>query len=199
MAASAFQVASTAISTAATVMASSQQASAYTASAKVENELAQYRAKQLEQNAGQERAASQHRAEQARKQARLVQSRARAVGAAGGAVKGTDIEDILAGLEAEGDYNVKSALYEGEEAARGMEAQAEAERYGGAIGKKMAAYQAGATRRAGYMSAAGNIMQGAASMYDKYWPTDDSSTSGSLTMNASGSKFGKYSSQVAYG
>lgn len=176
MAAAALTVAATAISTVSTLVASEQQASAYKASAKVENELAQYRARQLEQNAGQERAASQHKAEQARKQGRLVQSRARAVGAAGGAIKGTDIEDILAGLEAEGEYNAQSALYEGEENARSMEAQANAERYGGKVGKAMASYQAKATRRAGYISAVGNALQGSASMYEKYWPTDDTST-----------------------
>lgn len=166
-------IGATVVSTVGTLVSGEQEAQAYKASAKVENELAQYRARQLEQNAGQERAASQHKAEQERKQARLVQSKARAKGAAGGAIKGTDIEDILAGLEAEGEYNAQSALYEGEEAARGMEAQADSERYGGKIGKTMAAYQARAARRGSYMSAVGNALQGSASMYEKYWPTDE--------------------------
>lgn len=192
-------IGATVVSTVGTLVAGEQEAQAYKASAKVENELAQYRAKQLEQNAGQERAASQHKAEQERKQARLVQSRARAIGAAGGAIRGTDIEDILAGLEGEGEYNAQSALYEGEEAARGMEMQAAGERYSAKTGKTMAAYQAKAARRGSYMSAVGDVLKGSASMYEKYWPTDEATTSGSLTMNKSGTKFGKYSSQVAYG
>lgn len=173
MAAEALMIGATVVSTVGTLVAGEQEAQAYKASAKVENELAQYRARQLEQNAGQERAASQHKAEQERKQARLVQSRARAVGAASGAVKGTDIEDILAGLAGEGEYNAQSALYEGEEAARGMEAQANAERYSGKVGKAMASYQARAARRGSYISSVGNALEGSASMYEKYWPTDE--------------------------
>lgn len=80
-----------------------------------------------------------------------------------------------------------------------MEDQAKAERYGAKVGSAMASYQAKAAKRGSYLSAAGHMLQGSASMYDKYWPSDDDTSDGSLTMIKNGTKFGKNSSQVAYG
>lgn len=197
--AEALSIGASVVGVAGSLIGGQQEASAYKASSKVENELANYRAKQLEQNAGQARATAQRAAIGKRKEATLARSRARAVAGAQGAGFEGSVQDILAGLTGEGEYNAQSALYEGEEQARGMEDQAKAERYGAKVGSAMASYQAKAAKRGSYLSAAGHMLQGSASMYDKYWPSDDDTSDGSLTMIKNGTKFGKNSSQVAYG
>ena len=191
--AEALMIAGTVVSTVGSLVTGEAEAQAYKASGKVEKELAEYRAKQLAQNAGQARASAQHKAEEERRQAGLVRSRAKAIGASGGAIQGTDVENILAGLTAEGEYNAKSALYEGEEAARGMEAQADSERYSGALAKSMSAYQAKSARRSSYFEAAGNLLKGSTSFYEQYWP-EASTDAVKQTSIGSPTRFG-----VAYG
>lgn len=191
--------ASAAIAAAGTLIGAEAEAQAVKAGAKAEGELAEYRAKQFKQQAGQERATAQRAAIEERRKGALARSRATAIAAAsGGGVQGTDVENILSNLSAEGEYNAQSALYEGEEQARGLESQAAAELYGSKLNKSMASYQARVARRSSYVSAAGNVMQAGASFYDKFWP-EESKTTGSFSQSKSGTKFGKYSSQVAYG
>lgn len=83
---------------------------------------ARFEAAQMSQAAGQERAASQRRALEERRRARLAQSRAQAVAAASGA-GATDptVLNIIGDIEEEGEYRALTAMFEGEEAARGME------------------------------------------------------------------------------
>lgn len=126
--------------------------------AKAEARELRREAVQLETQAGQERASSQRQAIDERRQARLAQSRGLAVAAASGA--GADdptVVNLLAGIEGEGEYRALSALYSGEESARGMEAEAAARRRG-----------AKATKRAGLVKAAGTIISSGASLYDRY-------------------------------
>lgn len=99
---------------------------------RADNTLAVYQAKQAEQQAGQERAAAQRQAMEERRRARLAQSRAIAVGAASGAGTGGNVLDILGDLNTEGEYRAQSALFTGEEKARGYEMSASAKRYEGA-------------------------------------------------------------------
>lgn len=129
------------------------------------DKLAQYKASQLEQKAGQERAVSQRKAAGARKRARFAESRALAVAAAsGGGASDPTVINIMSGIAGEGEMAAQTALYEGEERARGSEMAAEASRYEGASAKK-----------AGKMKAFGTILSGLGKSYsltDKYSPGD---------------------------
>ena len=118
---------------------------------------AQYQAIQLEASGKAERAASQREAEDRQRQARLAQSRAQAVGAASGGGIDFDLEGDLA---AEGEYQSLTALWEGEEAAKGRKAQAGASRFEGK-----------AAKGAGYLKGASKAFSGAASLYDSLAPS----------------------------
>jgi hypothetical protein len=119
------------------------------------DQAARFRARQLEQQAGQARASSQQAMLQERRRERLVQSRLQAVAGGGGLDVG--VVELSKGIAAEGEYRALSALYEGEEAARGMEAGAAAARIEG----KQA-------RTAGMLRAASTVMSGATSLYEQY-------------------------------
>ncbi len=115
-------------------------------------------ANQLEANAGLERASSQRAAMEERRQARLAASRALTVAAAsGGGVDDPTVLNALAGIEGEGEYRALSALYEGNESASGMEAEAQARRRG-----------AKSTKRAGLIKAGSSILSSGSSLYDRY-------------------------------
>lgn len=122
------------------------------------NQEAQYKAKQAEVNAGQERASSQRAMVEELRQMRLTQSRAQAVSAAsGGGALDSSVMDIIGDLETEGRYRANVKKYEGEESARDLETGAMLSRYQGKNAKK-----------AGNMAAIGTIMSGgskAAGMY----------------------------------
>lgn len=124
-------------------------------SGKAQQASSEYQAAQLEAAAKTERATAQREAKEERRQASLLQSRARAVGANSGG--GIDFE--LAGdIEADGEYRALTALWEGEEAAKGREAQAAASRFEGRQAK-----------RAGLLRAGGTILGGAGrSFLEKY-------------------------------
>ncbi len=140
--AAAAMVISTVASAAGSIMSGNAEASA-----------SRFQARQMNQQADQERAASQRVALEQRRQAGLAISRANAVGAASGA-GGTDIENIEADLAGEGEYNALSALYQGEERARGLQMGAGARLYEGANAK-----------RAGLMGAGTGILKGAGDIY----------------------------------
>lgn len=126
--------------------------------AKAEAREMREEAAQLEAQAGLERASSHRQAIDERRQARLAMSRGRAVAAASGA--GADdptVVNTLAAIEGDGEYRALSALYSGEESARGMEAEAAARRRG-----------AKSTKKAGYLNAAGSILSAGSSLYGRY-------------------------------
>lgn len=126
----------------------------------------------MEQQAGQERAASQRAAIAQRKQGNLVSSRARAVAAAsGGGALDPTVMDIMSGIEGEADYRTALALYEGDERAKGLEyggvlqrAGAAGDVYAGQVANQAA--QSAANRS--YMSAAGTLAKGAAGIDDRF-------------------------------
>lgn len=121
---------------------------------------ADFEAKQMITQAGNERATSQRAAGEERRQKNLVTSRAQAVAAAsGGGASDPTVVDIMGDLEAEGEYRALSAMYEGEERARGLETAASA--------KKVEGRQA---LTGGLMGAAGTFLQGAESLYDRFSP-----------------------------
>lgn len=135
-----------------------------------------FEASQLEQGAGQDRAASQRRAIEERRQARLVQSRAQAVAAASGAgALDADVVRNIADIEGEGEYRALTALYEGEDSAVGKETQA-----------KMNRYQGRAARRAGNIAAMSTILQGASSMNSRYGGGSQAASNPITAINRSG-------------
>ena len=146
-----------------TVVAANETAKA----GKAADKLAQFKAGQLEQKAGQQRAVSQRKADTARRSARYAESRALALAAAsGGGASDPTVVNIMAGIAGEGELAAQYALYEGEEQARGSEMSATASRYEGTQAK-----------RAGYIKAGTSIMSsfskfGNKSMTEKYAPGD---------------------------
>lgn len=116
-----------------TLVSSVMQASATAAAGKAEQEAGlarqaalDHQAAQARSIAGQERASSQRGAIEQRRQARLLSSKALARAAAGGG--GTDdptVSNILGDIGAEGEFRALTELFQGEEAARGLEMQAD--------------------------------------------------------------------------
>jgi hypothetical protein len=100
------------------------------------DKVMRYRAKQMEQNAGQEEAAASVAAQEEQRKSALIASRAMAVAAAsgGGALDPTVVK-ILQGIAGEGELATQMQLYNGRERARGMRDQAKASRYEGALNK----------------------------------------------------------------
>jgi hypothetical protein len=86
---------------------------------------AEYQALQLEAAGKTENAVAQREAEEQRRQKEFMLSRARAVGAASGG--GQDI-GLMGAIEEEGELRALTALWEGEEAAKGRNMQASAAR-----------------------------------------------------------------------
>ncbi|WP_456389747.1 hypothetical protein [Profundibacter sp.] len=115
---------------------------------------AEYSARQFEAQGKAERASAQRKAINEGKQKDLVMSRARAVGASSGG--GLDLE-LMGDIEEEGTYRSLTALWEGEERAKGRNAQAAAQRASGA-----------AANRAGGIKAFSTILSGGSSLMDKY-------------------------------
>lgn len=126
---------------------------------RAQQQAANYEASQLEQNAQQERAASQRQAMEQRRQGRLAQSRGLALAAASGAgASDPGVLDIMGDIDAEGEYRALTALYEGEERARGRQTQANLRRYEGK-----------AAKRAGNMQAMSTVLSsGGKTLYDRF-------------------------------
>jgi len=152
------------------------QKQAYEYAAATTRQQADYIAKQEEQRAGQERAASQRAAMEEKRKGRLVGSRAQAVAAAsGGGALDPTIVDIGADIAGEGEYRAMTSLYQGEEAARGLEGSAAVRRYAGNNEAELLQYQGRAAAAAGrskmmgsFLSAAGSIGSAGSSLYSKY-------------------------------
>lgn len=117
-----------------------------------------FQAAQLDAQAGLKRASSQREAINEKRQARLAMSRGLAVAAAsGGGADDPTVVNALAGIEGEGEYRALTALYNGDQEAIGMEAQADQNRKG-----------AKAAKTAGLIGAAGTVLSAGASMFDRY-------------------------------
>lgn len=143
---------------AATVASTVMSAAGSIMSGNAANKAAKFEAAQMTQQAGQERATSQRQAIEQRRQAGLASSKITANAAASGAgATDTTVLNLQGDTAATGEYNALSALYTGEEKARGMEMGATAKRYEGAN-----------AAQAGKMQAAGTILSSGKSMYDIY-------------------------------
>jgi hypothetical protein len=98
------------------------------------NRAMKYRARQLEQNAGQAQAEASVAAQEESRKSELIASRAMAVVAAsGGGTLDPTVVRILQGIDAEGSLATATQLYNGDERARGMRDQAKADRYEGRL------------------------------------------------------------------
>lgn len=130
------------------------------------NTSAKFQAAQLEQKAGQDRATAQRAAIEERRKANIGISNAQAASAASGS-GATDptVLNITGGLAQQGEYNALSALFQGEEAARGAELQATSSRMQGKQAQK-----------AGMTSGISTIIGGTGSaLMSKYGPTSTAS------------------------
>ena len=122
---------------------------------KAQQAASNFQAAQLDASAKAEQASAQRVAQEERRQKELVLSRARAVGAASGG--GQDIP-LLGAIEEDGEYRALTALWEGDEAAKGRRAQAAASRF---EGKQY--------RKAGFVKGASGILgQVGQSFSEKY-------------------------------
>ena len=143
---------------------------------KYQASLRDAQASAMEQSAGQERAASQRGAVEQRRQGRLVGSRAQAFAAAsGGGALDPTVVNLLGDLGNEADFRAATALYQGEDAARGREYSAVLQRAAGQgdLYAGEVARQAGINaRNRSYLSAAGGIVGSAGKLYNAYTPTN---------------------------
>lgn len=115
-------------------------------------------AKQLERNAGLERATSQRQSIEERRQAELASSRALALAAAsGGSADDPTVVNTIADIEGEGEYRALTALYNGDQSARGMEDEAAARRK-----------EARNIKRASIFKAVGSVLSAGSSLMDRY-------------------------------
>lgn len=156
-----------AIGTVVSVIGSIQQFQAQKAAAKQQEAIANAQALSMEQQAGQERAASQRAAFQARKEGALVSSRAGAIAAASGAgALDPSIVNIMGGIEQETELRAQTALFEGEESGRGLEHQADIARATGSL----RAQEHRAKGQSALFSAGRTLLSGASDIYSKYSP-----------------------------
>jgi hypothetical protein len=123
------------------------------------NVSAKFQAAQAQQQAGQERATAQRVAIEERRKANIALSNAQAAAAmSGGGTLDPTVMRLTGGLAQQGEYNALSALFEGEERARGMEL--------GAAAKRMEGKQA---RRSGMIGGLSTIAAGIGQgLYQKY-------------------------------
>lgn len=124
------------------------------AAGNAQKSAAEFQARQLEAQGKAEAAAASLQAEQQDREKQLVLSRARAVGAASGG--GVDV-NILGQIEEEGTLRTLNATWQGQEAMKGRQTQAAAQRMEGDAYKK-----------AGFLKGATTILGGGASFFEKY-------------------------------
>lgn len=165
----------TAISSVGSLMEGNAASRAAKRAAKDSKRAGKFEAAQYRQQAGQERATSQRQAIEERRASRIAQSRAIAVAAAsGGGASDPTVMNIVGNLAADGEYNALSALFSGEEAARGLENAAAGSIYEGQSSANAYRTRASAYRSAARNTAIGTALDGLSSFYEKYG--DDSLT-----------------------
>jgi hypothetical protein len=147
--------------------------------------LADFKSRQMEQNAGQQIAAGTHLSEEEQRKSDLIASRAMAVAAAsgGGALDPTVVR-ILQGVSQEGSLASRTQMYNAEESARGMRANAAATRYEGRISREAAIAEDAALRsegkayqKVGKSKALTTILSGINKMVPTWGSADDSPNS----------------------
>lgn len=128
-----------------------------------------YQAAALDQQAGQERASSQRRAMDERRRAEIAMSRGQAVAAASGAgALDESVVNTLSDIAGEGEYNALSALFTGEERARGLEGEAGLRRYQGAEAARQGEVAKQAYRTAAIATVLSGFGRAGSSLASKY-------------------------------
>lgn len=163
------KAAGTVLSVVSTIQGARGQADAIKAAGRQRQLALEHRAEQMRVSAGQQRAVSQREAIEARKKGRLAQSRALALGAAGGSAE--DVAGTLGELGAYSEYNALTSLYEGEERAIQLEHGGELAELEGRNEMRAAKFEAGTAKRAGYTKAATTVYDAyGGELYNKYAP-----------------------------
>ena len=170
-----------------------------------------YTAARLKEKGGAERATSQRKFIEERRQNKLVQSRAKAVaGASGGGVGDPTALDIYGGIAAEGEFAAQTALFEGESAASLLSSQAalalyEGEQravmteFGGEQQADLIRYQGETALFEGKQAASntriaaiGSAVVSAGSLSAKYAPTQTGGSYANPVQSYSGQSVGTY-------
>ena len=123
-----------------------------------EARAAAYRAKALEINAKEERAAAQHQAMEEDRQTRYALSKVQAQSAGSGfGADDTSVQNLSGDIARYGSLKAQMAQYGGDSRAEGLRAQANATRLSG-----------DAALTGAYYGAAGSLLSGFSSLYSKY-------------------------------
>jgi hypothetical protein len=173
--------AGTAVTAVGTIAAGQAAARQQILAGQAQQAASEFQAKQLEVRAANERAAAQRQAQEVRRQQRLALSRNQAVAAAGGfSTDDPGTLDIQGQIERYGDYQAAIAQYGGDAASDADKASAAGLRAGGANALALGYDAAASTRTNSLLSAAGTIIGGATTMYQKYGMKFAPSIGGSL-------------------
>jgi hypothetical protein len=122
------------------------------------NKAAKFEAAQLEARGNQELAMKQREGLDRKRQADLLASQAQASSAAsGGSLADKSTFDIVSGINAQGDYNMLSSVYDGQTSRNNAYAQAGARRIEGKMAKKSS-----------IIGAAGTLLSTASSGFNQY-------------------------------
>jgi hypothetical protein len=141
--------------------------------------LADFKARQLEQNATQQVAVGTHLSEEEQRKSDLIASRAIAVAAAsGGGTLDPTVVRILQGVSQEGSLASRTQMYNAEEAARGIRGDAAATRYEGRIQREALRSEGKAYQKAGRAKALTTIMSGINKMVPTWGSADDTPSAG---------------------
>lgn len=134
--------------------------------------VAERQAEAFEIEAGQKRAIGQRNAAELRRQGRLVLSRGQAVAAASGAgALDPTVIGLLGDVDREVEIRALNAMFEGEEAGRGLEFGAALERAGGEgqlFASRAEAQASRARATNSFLAAGGTILSGGSSLFLKY-------------------------------
>ena len=161
--------AGTVMSTASQISASNDAKNIANLNAENTRRVSEYNAVLAERGAGEEEAASQIMANEAKRQSRLKQSRVLALAAAsGGGAMDMDVMNAIAGFEEEGDLAARTELYQGDESAANLRAKGKAGIWQGQVGAQKLRYEGLTKSRALKNKATGTLMGGASSLSNKY-------------------------------
>lgn len=127
-----------------------------------EKKSANFQAQQLEQNAGQYKAGAQREAGEQRRQARLANSRLRALAGGGGGDE--TIVHLSQDITGEGELRALTAMYEGDERARSAQLGAIAQRFEGDQAKHASKVRAIST----VLGSASSLYSAGNTLYSKY-------------------------------
>lgn len=144
------------------------------ASAKSQAVMLDAQAREEEWRAGQERAMAQRRAEEKQIDTERLMGKQRAIAAASGAGTSGTAGLIEAETAGEGAFQSELELFKGEERARGLETQAEVDRYSAVDKRRSGA----AGRRASYIQAGSQVLGSVANAYSMGGKSGGGSKSG---------------------